>query len=185
MKIGFTTNLKERLRSLDKTGVPAPFEPYMTVETVKYRALEKVMHHELDKLTDFRLRHNREFFQIDPVDAADLLKNLATLIDDAIIEDYSNESSVEEKLTTGRESGFRTTFQLLGIPVGSKLVPRSLNIPAATVADETNQVMLEDGTVKSISRAVVDAVGGSRNGFQCYKYQGKVLYDMRKELTIE
>lgn len=77
IKIGFTNNLRNRLAALDKTGVPTPFEPYMTVETAKYKLLESVIHRELDKLTDFRSRENREFFEIDPVDAADLLKNLA------------------------------------------------------------------------------------------------------------
>jgi hypothetical protein len=52
IKIGFTINLKNRLSQLDKTGVPTPFEPYMTVETAKYKELEKVIHHEIDKLTD-------------------------------------------------------------------------------------------------------------------------------------
>ncbi|OYW42304.1 hypothetical protein B7Z28_01630, partial [Candidatus Saccharibacteria bacterium 32-45-3] len=92
IKIGYTINLKNRLAQLDKTGVPLPFDPYMTVETSKYKLLESVIHRELDKLTDFRTRNNREFFEIDPVDAADLLKNLCRLLDDAEIVEYGNVS---------------------------------------------------------------------------------------------
>ena len=181
IKIGFTTNLKNRLSQLDKTGVPMPFEPYMTVETSKYRELEKVIHHELDKLTDFRTRNNREFFEIDPIDAADLLKNLARLLDDVVIVEYGNISSVEEKSEASiTQLGNRTTFKMLGIPVGSKLVATNKDIPDVIVADDINQVQLADGTIKSISRAVIDAVGGHRNGFHVYKYQGKQLSSIRK-----
>jgi len=61
IKIGYTTNLKNRLSQLDRTGVPIPFEPYMTIATKKYKQLEKTIHHELDKLTDYRTRNNRDF----------------------------------------------------------------------------------------------------------------------------
>ncbi len=181
IKIGFTTNLKDRLAQLDKTGVPTPFDPYMTVQTAKYKELEKVIHHELDKLTDFRTRENREFFEIDPVDAADLLKNLARLLDDAEIVEYGNLSSVAGKSeVTMTQQGNRTTFKMLGVAVGSKLVAANKNIPDVIVVDEVNQVRLADGTVKSISRAVIDAIGGHRNGFQVYKYNGKQLSSIRK-----
>lgn len=181
IKIGYTINLKNRLAQLDKTGVPTPFDPYMTVQTAKYKELEKVIHHELDKLTDFRTRENREFFEIDPVDAADLLKNLSQLLDDAEIVEYGNLSSVAGKSeVTMTQQGNRTTFKMLGVAVGSKLVAANKNIPDVIVVDEVNQVRLADGTVKSISRAVIDAIGGHRNGFQVYKYNGKQLSSIRK-----
>lgn len=183
IKIGYTNNLKNRLNQLDKTGVPTPFEPYMTVETTKYKQLERVIHRELDKLTDFRTRQNREFFEIDPIDAADLLKNLSLLLDDAVIVEYGNISNIEEKsVSTITQQGNRTTFAMLGIPIGSSLKATNRDIPDVIVYDDVNQVQLPDGTVKSISRAVIDAVGGHRNGFQVYKYRGKDLYSMRKEI---
>ena len=181
IKIGYTINLKKRLASLDRTGVPTPFEPYMTVETSKYKVLESVIHRELDKLTNFRTRDNREFFEIDPVDAADLLKNLARLIDDAVIVEYGNVSDVEDKSpSTIKQQGNRTTFQMLGVPIGSKLTAVSSDVPDVVVVDEVNQVQLPDGSVKSISRAVIDEIGGHRNGFQAYKYKGKTLSSIRK-----
>lgn len=183
IKIGYTINLKNRLAQLDKTGVPTPFEPYMTVETKKYKELEKVIHHELDKLTDFRTRDNREFFEIDPVDAADLLKNLSELIDDAQIVDYGNLSDVGEKNTNSiTAQGNRTTFKMLGIPIGSILTAANSNVPNVEVVDAINQVKLPDGSIKSISRAVVDSIGGHWNGFQVYKFNGKSLSSLRKKM---
>lgn len=181
IKIGYTVDLKQRLAQLDRTGVPTPFDPYMTVQTAKYKELEKVIHHELDKLTDFRTRENREFFEIDPVDAADLLKNLARLLDDAEIIEYGNLSSVEDKNeATMTQQGNRTTFAMLGVPIGSKLAAANQDIPDVIVVDNINQVRLPNGEVKSISRAVIDAIGGHRNGFQVYKYNGKPLASIRK-----
>jgi len=183
IKIGYTINLKSRLAQLDRTGVPMPFEPYMTVETSKYKTLENVIHRELDKLTNFRTRENREFFEIDPIDAADLLKNLARLIDDAEIVEYGNMSNVEDKSeSSAKQQGNRTTFQMLGVPVGSELTATNKDIPNAIVADEINQVQLPNGSTKSISRAVIDAIGGHHNGFRVYRYKGKPLTKIRKSL---
>lgn len=183
IKIGYTNDLKRRLADLDKTGVPTPFEPYMTVETAKYKELEKVIHRELDKLTEFRTRKNREFFEIDPIDAADLLKNLVSLLDDAEVVEYGNISSVEQKSdATMTQQGNRTTFKMLGVPIGSKLTATNSAVPDVIVVDEVNQVQLPDGSVKTISRAVIDTLGGHRNGFQVYKYSGKILANMRKEI---
>lgn len=69
---------------------------------------------------------------------------------------------------------------MLGVPIGSKLTATNKNIPDVIVSNEINQVRLPDGSVKSISRAVIDAVGGHRNGFQAYKYNGKLLSSIRK-----
>ncbi len=186
IKIGYTTNLKNRLAQLDRTGVPMPFDPYMTVETSKFKQLERVIHHELDKLTDFRTRENREFFEIDPIDAADLLKNLARLLDDADILEYGNLSDVEEKSeSTMTQQGNRTTFEMLGVPIGGELKATNKSIPDVVVVDKVNQVRLADGSVKSISRAVIDAIGGHRNGFQVYKYNGKILSNIRKSFDAD
>lgn len=186
IKIGFTINLKKRLQSLDRTGVPTPFEPYMTVETTKYKLLESVIHRELDKLTNFRTRENREFFEIDPIDAADLLKNLSRLIDDAEIVEYGNLSTVEEKdVNVIAEQGGRTTFRMLGIPTGSTLTAVNEDVPDVVTVDDVNQVQLPDGSVKSISRAVIDVVGGHRNGFSAYKFNGKTLSNIRKSFDAD
>lgn len=103
------------------------------------------------------------------------------MLDDAEIVEYGNISNVEEKSeSTITQQGNRTTFEMLGIPVGSRLTASNKNIPDVEVVDSVNQVRLPDGSIKSISRAVIDAIGGHRNGFQAYKYNGKSLADIRK-----
>lgn len=184
VKIGFTTNLQERLRRLDTTGVPTPFEPYFTVETAKYKELEKVIHRELDKLTDTRARANREFFEIEPELARDLILNISSLLDDAEIDDFGNVSAADTMNADGsvKPVSSRTTFAMLGIPVGSELEPITDRYPKVVTISDTNLVRLENGEEKAISRVAVDVTGHARNGFMCYRYNGKLLSDIRKRI---
>lgn len=184
IKIGFTNNLKRRLNDLDTTGVAIPFEPYFTVETTKYRILERVMHRELDKLTDTRARKNREFFKIRPEIARDLLLNISALIDDAEINNFGNETAADARNNDGsiRPMSSPTTFSMLGIPIGTELEPITEKYPKVVVVDGKNLVRLKDGEEKTLSRAAVDAIGHTRNGFQCYKYNNEVLADIRKKI---
>ena len=55
-----------RSKELDNTAVPLPFEIHATIKTVKYNEVEKLVHKIIDSLTDFRIRQNREFFNVAP-----------------------------------------------------------------------------------------------------------------------
>ena len=64
VKIGYTTqSIKERLKELDKTGVPWPFKCHFAIETDRYKEIESLMH---DTFADYRVRSTREFFKISP-----------------------------------------------------------------------------------------------------------------------
>jgi hypothetical protein len=184
IKIGYTNNLKRRLNDLDTTGVAMPFEPYFTVKTEKYEVLEKVIHRELDKLTDSRVRKNREFFKIRPEIARDLLLNISELLDDKEIDNFGNETANDARNTDGsiKPMSSPTTFAMLGIPIGSELEPITTKYPKVTTINDINLVQLENGERKTISRAVVDITGTSRNGFMCYKFNNEILSDIRKRL---
>ena len=62
IKIGKTTNMEERLRTLYNTSLPLPFEPYATLKTVKYNEAEKLVHHYIERFTNLRIEKKREFF---------------------------------------------------------------------------------------------------------------------------
>lgn len=84
-----------RSKELDNTAVPLPFEIFATIETVKYNEVEKQVHSMIDDLTDFRIRPNREFFNISPQKALNFLRHIALTIDDADIKVYANTGNVE------------------------------------------------------------------------------------------
>ena len=89
VKIGKSSRpVNVRSKELDNTAVPLPFDIYATMQTVKYAEIEKIIHKQIDRLTDLRIRQNREFFNVTPAQALDILLDLAAAFDDAIIMQY-------------------------------------------------------------------------------------------------
>ena len=62
VKIGKTTNLQQRLRSLDNTNVPLPFRCLYAVEVEDENHVEHLLH---QVFADHRTRTTREFFEVD------------------------------------------------------------------------------------------------------------------------
>lgn len=71
IKIGVTVNLEERIRQLDNTSTPLPFECYYAARVKNGKEAEKLIH---DAFLDRRVRPNREFFEIDPSRVRSALK---------------------------------------------------------------------------------------------------------------
>jgi hypothetical protein len=71
IKIGITDNLERRVRELDNTSTPLPFECYYAVEVKDASKIEKKIHEGLD---DKRIRQNREFFNTSPEMAKSILE---------------------------------------------------------------------------------------------------------------
>lgn len=78
VKIGKSSRpVDVRSKELDNTAVPLPFDIYATMRTVKYGEVEKLVHKTIDRLTDLRIRQNREFFNVDPQVALDIFMDIA------------------------------------------------------------------------------------------------------------
>ena len=96
VKIGKSSRpVNVRSKELDNTAVPLPFDIYATMQTVKYAEIEKIIHKQIDRLTDLRIRQSREFFNVTPSQALDILLDLATAFDDAIIMQYIDGKPVQ------------------------------------------------------------------------------------------
>lgn len=97
-----------RSKELDNTAVPLPFEIYATLKTSKYSDVEQQLHKMIDSLTDIRIRPNREFFNIAPAKALNLLKIISATLDDAEInETFRQHNNIEEssrKLSSDEEA---------------------------------------------------------------------------------
>ena len=93
VKIGKSSRpVDVRSKELDNTAVPLPFEIYATMKTTKYNEVEKLVHKTIDRLTDLRIRQNREFFNVAPQLALDILRDIAMALDDAEITEYHKET---------------------------------------------------------------------------------------------
>ena len=60
------------------------------MKTTKYNEVEKLVHKTIDRLTDLRIRQNREFFNVAPQMALDIFRDIAMAIDDAEIIEYES-----------------------------------------------------------------------------------------------
>lgn len=101
-----------RSKELDNTAVPLPFEIYATLKTKKYSEVEKLVHKTIDRLTDLRIRQNREFFNVRPDVALDILKDIAFTLDDAEVNTYNHGNAIhqvkeDEDRKAGNTSGVR------------------------------------------------------------------------------
>lgn len=104
VKIGKSAvSVEQRVKQLDGTAVPLPFEIYATLKTSKYSEVEKVVHQTIDSLTDLRIRQNREFFNITPQEALNILRRLATMLDDAEIIEYQKENNCNTSISTTKQ----------------------------------------------------------------------------------
>lgn len=92
VKIGKSSRpVDVRSKELDNTAVPLPFEIFATMKTVKYNEAEKLVHRYIERFTNLRIRNNREFFNVKPEEALEIFREVATLLDDAEIEEvYKN-----------------------------------------------------------------------------------------------
>ena len=99
VKIGKSSRpVDVRSKELDNTAVPLPFEIFATIKTVKYNEVEKHVHKTIDRLTDLRIRQNREFFNVSPQLALEIFIDIAKMIDDAVITRYKDNKPINENM---------------------------------------------------------------------------------------
>ena len=127
VKIGKSSRpVDVRSKELDNTAVPLPFEIFATMKTIKFNEVEKLVHKTIDRLTDLRIRQNREFFNVPPQMALDIFKDIALTIDDAEVVEYEDNKPIVKKKETeptdhpprkNRRPPFK--FSMVGIKLSS------------------------------------------------------------------
>ena len=120
VKIGLTqqNDVADRIRQLDNTSIPVPFESYFAASVPDCRKLERTLHFVFGER---RARRNREFFTIDP----DLAKAIIELvaIDELAFSDaeQSIDKAERKEIDALRKRREVRTFPSMNIPVGSTL----------------------------------------------------------------
>lgn len=117
IKIGFTTGtLDERLKQLDRTGVPLPFEVYYTCEVEKAHEDEHWLH---AIFSDHRIRDSREFFKMDPERVIIALRRIQIkeITPPPTTATVAEEKEIEKK----KKMRSRFDFKKYGIPVDSEI----------------------------------------------------------------
>lgn len=192
VKIGKSSRpVDVRSKELDNTAVPLPFEIFATLKTVKYDIVEKKIHKAIDRLTDLRIRQNREFFNIKPELALEIFKDEAMILDDAEITLYQNnvpiapsldkEQPVKPSKNTVHRPRFK--FSMVSIPIGAELVFVPSNLKVRVASDD--QIEYE-GRIYKLSPFVGTYMplekrntSGAYQGAKYFTYKGEILDNIR------
>ena len=190
VKIGKSSRpVDVRSKELDNTAVPLPFEIFATMKTVKYNEVEKLVHKTIDRLTDLRIRQNREFFNVAPQLALDIFRDIASTIDDAEVTLYQDNQPVFEsecKETHKREvKRPRFKFSMCDIKIGEQITFIPTGIQVKVASDDSIEY---EGRIYKLSPLVGTFMpesqrntSGAYQGAKYFSYDGKVLDEIRKE----
>ena len=195
VKIGKSSRpVDVRSKELDNTAVPLPFEIYATFRTVKYNDVEKHVHKIIDRLTDLRIRQNREFFNVAPQIALDIFYDIAKIIEDAVVTVYKDNKPIEkdEKTKEQTDSHKRTVkrgrfkFSMVGIKIGEYITFVPTNTKVKVASDDSVEY---EGRIYKLSPFVGTLMpedkrntSGAYQGAKYFSYKGKVLDDLRSAI---
>ena len=198
VKIGKSSRpVDVRSKELDNTAVPLPFEIYATIKTVKYNEVEKHVHKTIDRLTDLRIRQNREFFNVAPQIALDIFYDIAKMIEDAVVTVYKDnkpvtnnekpDAHVDDHKRIVRRGRFK--FSMVGIKIGECIT----FIPTNTEVKVASDYSIEyEGRIYKLSPFVGTFMpegkrntSGAYQGAKYFSYKGKVLDDLRSAMENE
>lgn len=186
VKIGLTQqdDVADRVRQLDTTSVPMPFEVHFAARVPDCRKLERTLHFVFG---ENRTRKNREFFKINP----DLAKAIIELVAIAPVEYSDEEQDIDakeraeiEQTRTRREV---RTFKSLNVPVGAQLTfTKDDAITCTVVSDRKVQFEGQTMSATAAALAVVRQMGydwKTVSGMEYWAYKGVKLSSLDDGLS--
>lgn len=202
VKIGKSSRpVDVRSKELDNTAVPLPFEIYATLKTVKYSKVEKQIHKQIDRLTDLRIRQNREFFNIPPSVALDIMRDIADLLDDAELsvyvdgkpvvsnskdEDKMIQAETKEKQRKAQKPAFK--FHMIGLNVGDYVVFDPLGISVRVASDDKieyeDRLYSPSAFTANFLPEEKQNTSGAYQGPKFFSFGGKTLSELRNEKGV-
>lgn len=189
VKIGrTTTSVEQRIKELDNTSTPLPFQCFYAAEVANSALVEGKLHR---IFADKRIRNNREFFRVDANQVREAvqlaeIKEVTPRTD--VVVDAEDVQALKKAVAT-EERRSRLRFTDLNIPIGSTLTfAKDRDITCQVVAD--GKINFE-GTVMSPSAAalvVVKRLGydwAAVSGSDYWEFEGETLTARRLRLEDE
>lgn len=204
VKIGKSSRPPElRGKELYNTAVPLPYEIYAMLKTEKFDKAEKLIHKMIDRISDLRITKNREFFNIPPRKAYEILEDVRDLLEEdaevilniGFLEVAKNEKEIkisqkEYPKKENNKKGFspspnkRFDFYKKGLKNGDIINFVEDESIVATVCD-ARQVEFEGKKwcLSPLARELYDRQGkasfsGSYRGPQYFKFHGKRITEI-------
>lgn len=189
VKIGLTTtSVEERIKQLDNTSLPLPFQCFYAAEVANAATVESKLH---KIFADKRVRSNREFFRvaanqvreaIQLAELKDVTPKTDVVVDASDIQALKNAVASEERRS-------RLRFSELQIPVGATLAfTKDAAITSTVVAD--GKVQYEGQTLSPSAAAllVIRKLGynwAAVSGSDYWEYEGETLTARRLRMEDE
>lgn len=186
VKIGITdAEVEDRMKQLDSTGVPLPFEAFLAVRVDDARGWEHALH---EAFGDHRVRESREFFRISPDKPAAILRMLPGH-DVTPKHDIVQDPGDQEALDRARRRRSNFSFDQAKVPIGAEL--QSVFDDQITCTVATNKKVVFRGEEQSLSAAAL--IVAHEKGFEWsaiqgplyWKYEDMPLTDLRDLVTDE
>lgn len=185
VKIGRTSrnDVEKRIKELDTTALPLPFQCYFAGEVNSAADVERRLHR---VFADKRVRQNREFFQVDLDQAKEALL-LASPTDVTPKQDAVNDPSDLQALENAkifRERRSRLKFSEIGVPIGAELIfSRGDNIKCTVVRDGCVKYNDEEMASSAAAYLIMRELGynpATINGNDFWTYNNLTLTTIRK-----
>lgn len=183
VKIGYTTQpIENRLKELDKTGVPWPYKCYFAIETDRYKEIEQYAH---NAFADYRIRDNREFFKVSPemvVAALRISGDQEIKVNDDAIDEFGKHVVSKHSQNYIKK---RFDFKKYGIPEGAELTFTRNPYKKCTVVKGGN--VSYNGTIYSLSKLALELMKELGynwkyvQGPAFFSYEGTILTELKNK----
>lgn len=181
IKIGMTQqdDVAGRVKSLDNTSLPLPFECYFSARVPDCRRLERTLHFVFGEK---RARGSREFFTATP----DLVKAIIELVAIEEVTPTDAEQSISraqrEAIEETKARAERRTFERLGLSPGTALVfTKDPEITCTVAGPRKVEFEGSEMTLSAAAMIVIRRLGyawPTVNGFEYWSHDGIRLSDM-------
>jgi len=185
IKVGRTIDLKQRMSSLDTTGVPLPFECYYARRVDDAAFVEGRLHAAFQEL---RVRKSREFFKILPerVKAAlEIARGEEVTVDErSVVETQDDLESLAKAKTKRPNFKFSMLDSIVDVKPGTFLTHASDPNATCIVYDDRNVTF--EGEVMSLTKSAGivlkrQGLSDSVAGTDYWTLNGATLWDLRNQ----
>jgi hypothetical protein len=186
VKIGTTGgDVVDRIRQLDTTCLPLPFECFYAAEVVDAPRVERAIH---EAFGDHRVRKNREFFQISPDKPKAIIELLCTKNVTPGFELFT-ETDDKEALGEAKKRRANFSFPAVNLKPGTEL--QSVFDDTITCNVKGDRWVEFRGQEHSLSSAALEIAHEKGLGWSAiagpdyWKYDGKTLSELREEQSSQ
>lgn len=186
IKIGITDNLERRVKELDNTSTPLPFECFYAVDVKDAASIEKKLHQGLD---DCRVRQSREYFYSTPerakslLEIAEIMGGVNVTPTNEIVETLQDKQALEIAKNKKTRINY---FSSLGIEAGTTLTfVKDKSITCEVVDERQVRFRGEVMTLSGSALIVIEEMGydwGQVRGASFWCYKDKTLASLYEEI---